>query len=122
MTIMIANRTGVEVGYLAATYPGLLGHLYSPGAAKQGPYEFLPYALDKGAFSAWEKRRPWNASEWRLLLYWAALSGQRPLWALVPDMVADQVLPSGRRLCRRPQDGFGRTAAKRPICANSSSM
>jgi hypothetical protein len=50
MTIMIANRTGVEVGYLAATYPGLLGHLYSPGAAKQGSYEFLPYALDKGAF------------------------------------------------------------------------
>ena len=25
---MVANRTGVEVGYLAASYPGLLGHLY----------------------------------------------------------------------------------------------
>jgi hypothetical protein len=89
MRVMVANRTGVEVGYLAASYPGLLGHLYSPGA-ERGPYEFLPYGLDNGAFSAWDKQRPWNESEWRLLLSWAALSGQQPLWAIVPDVVSDR--------------------------------
>jgi hypothetical protein len=87
--VMVANRTGVEVGYLAGKYPGLVGHLYSPGA-ERGPYPFLPYALDNGAFVAWEKRRPFDEAEWKRLLLWAAMSGQRPLWSIVPDVVADR--------------------------------
>ncbi len=87
--VMVANRTGVEVGYLAGRYPGLLGHLYSPGA-ERGPYPFLPYALDNGAYVAWENQVPWNEGEWRWMINWAALSGQPPLWAIVPDVVADR--------------------------------
>jgi hypothetical protein len=87
--VMVANRTGVEVGYLAGRYPGLVGHLYSPGH-ERGPYHFMPYALDNGAFVAWEKRTPWSEPEWRRLINWAALSGQRPLWSIVPDVVADR--------------------------------
>jgi hypothetical protein len=50
----------------------------------------LPYALDNGAFVAWEKRKPWDDGDWRRLLIWAAFSGQRPLWSIVPDVVADR--------------------------------
>lgn len=84
--VMVANRTGVEVGYLAGKYPGLVGHLYSPGA-ERGPYAFLPYALDNGAFAVFTNKGIWSANEWRHLLRWSAMSGQAPLWSLVPDVV-----------------------------------
>jgi len=87
--VMVANRTGIEVGHLAGKYPGLVGHLYSPGA-QRGPYSFMPYALDNGAFPAWMKKAEWDESAWRRLLLWAAMSGQQPLWVLVPDVVADR--------------------------------
>ena len=63
MMVMIANRSGVEVGYLAGRYPGVLGHLYSPGA-QRGPWPFLPYALDNGRYGAWAKIE-WLSTEWR---------------------------------------------------------
>ncbi len=87
--VMVANRTGVEVGYLAGKFPGFIGHLYSPGS-QRGPYGFLPYALDNGAYPAFEKRIEWDEAAWRRLLLWSAMSGQRPLWVLVPDVVADR--------------------------------
>lgn len=89
MIVMVANRTGVEVGYLAGRYTGSVGHLYSPGA-ERGPWLFLPYALDNGAYVAFEKRQPWDEAAWRRLLLWAAMAGQRPLWCIVPDVVADR--------------------------------
>ena len=90
MMVMVANRSGIEVGYMAGRFPGSVGHLYSPGA-ERGPYGFMPYALDNGAFAAWQKHADWDEASWRWTLNWAALSGQKPLWALVPDVVADRV-------------------------------
>lgn len=89
MMVMPANTTGLEVGYLAGRYPGSIGHLYSPGA-ERGPWDFLPYALDNGAFVAWQKRLPFDEVAWRRLLHWAARQGQRPLWVLLPDVVGDR--------------------------------
>lgn len=86
---MPANNTGIEVGYLAGRYPGRIGHLFSPGA-QRGPYSFIPYALDNERFSAWSSGKPWDEAKWVRMLDWAKLSGQRPLWALVPDVVADR--------------------------------
>src|SRR6185437_10052149 len=63
-----------------------IGHLFSPGA-QRGPYEFIPYALDNGRFS---QQETWREEGWRELLEWAKLSGQRPIWALVPDVVANR--------------------------------
>ena len=37
MLVMVANNTGVKVGYLAGKFEGKIGHLYSPGA-QTGPY------------------------------------------------------------------------------------
>lgn len=89
MMIMTANQTNAEFCYLAGRYPGSMGHLYSPGAAR-GPMPFFPYALDNGAYGAWEKNLPWDEAAWRGLLAWAAASGQSPLWSLVPDVVCDR--------------------------------
>lgn len=89
MMVMCANQTGMEVGYLAGRHPGALGHLYSPGS-ERGPYSYLPYALDNGAYVAWTKNLNFDYEAWIWLLVWARLSGQEPLWALVPDAVADR--------------------------------
>lgn len=86
MIVMPANSTGIRTGYMAGRYPGLMGHLLSPGA-QRGPFDFMPYALDNGAFGHDDD---WSESAWVELLNWAKLSGQRPLWALVPDVVGDK--------------------------------
>ena len=90
---MPANATGIRCGYVAAKYehaPARLGHLFSPGA-QTGPHVFMPYALDNGAFGNWKNQTPFDAEAWSELLGWAAASGQRPLWCLVPDVVGDRV-------------------------------
>ena len=89
MLIMVSNQTGIEIGYLAAKYPGRLGHLFSPGAAR-GPWHFMPYALDNGAWPAHKNGHDWDERDWRYLLLWSLTSGQPPLWALVPDSVGDR--------------------------------
>lgn len=90
MIVMPANNTGVEIGYLAGRYEGRLGHLYSPGS-QTGPYSYLPYALDNGAFPAFLSGKPWTPEPWRKLASWAKLTGQAPRWILVPDVVGDKV-------------------------------
>lgn len=86
---MVSNQTGIEIGLLAAQHPGRIGHLYSPGA-QRGPWPEIPYALDNGARVAYLRSTPWDEARWRALITWAALTGIRPLWALVPDVVADR--------------------------------
>ncbi|MCC6810533.1 MAG: hypothetical protein IT381_24095, partial [Deltaproteobacteria bacterium] len=90
MIVMVANQTGIEVGFMAARHPGRLGHLYSPGA-QRGPWRELPYALDNGAYGSFVNDEAWDEGAWRSLLRWSVLSGQRPLWAVVPDVVGDRV-------------------------------
>ena len=86
---MLANNTGIKVGQLVGRFPGALGHLYSPGA-QVGPYEFMPYALDNGAYVAYKNGTTWDEAGWVSLLGWAAKADVKPLWALVPDCVADR--------------------------------
>lgn len=118
MMVMVANQTNFEFGYLTGRYPGSIGHLYSPGAHR-GPHHFCPYALDNGAFVAHKRKQEWSEAEWKRLLLWSAMSGQRPLWAVVPDVVANreatierwrQYAPEVRRYGFRPafavQDGM----------------
>jgi len=88
--VMLANNTGIRTGYLAGRFPGKIGHLHSPrkNRTPPGPFGFMPYALDNGAFGAGED---WSESDWFGLLEWAKLSGQRPAWTLVPDVVGDRI-------------------------------
>lgn len=87
--VMPSNSSGTDIGILAERYKGRIGHLYSPGG-QRGPWPEIPYALDNGAYAAWEHGLEWSESEWRFLLNWAALSGIPPIWVLVPDVVADR--------------------------------
>lgn len=90
MLVMVSNATGIEVGLLAGKYPGRIGHLFSPGG-QRGPWIEIPYGLDNGAWPAYKNGRPWDESSWRNLIAWAGMSGVRPLWALVPDVVGDRL-------------------------------
>jgi hypothetical protein len=87
--IMVSNATGIEVGLLAGKYPGQVGHLYSP-KGQRGPWAEIPFGLDNGAYGAFLNNREWNEDEWRELLWWAAMCGIRPLWAVVPDVVQNR--------------------------------
>ena len=93
--VMPSNQTGIEVGLLAGKYPGRIGHLYGPGG-QCGPWHEIPYALDNGAWPAHKNARPWDEAAWRQLLVWSAMSGVRPLWALVPDVVGDRAATLAR--------------------------
>jgi hypothetical protein len=86
MVVMLANNTGIRVGYLAGKFPGLIGHLFSPGA-QRGPFPFCNYAFDNGVFA---KGGDWTPEPWIKMLEWGKLSGQSPLWNLVPDAVGDR--------------------------------
>lgn len=87
---MTSNNSGMKVGYLAGRFPGMVGHLYSPGG-QRGPYDFpgWEYALDNGAFKSYLDGSDWDWRAWIKLLEWAKSSGKPPLWALVPDVVAN---------------------------------
>lgn len=89
MIVMVSNQTGFEMGLLIGKYPGRIGHLYSPGG-QTGPWPEVPYALDNGAYAAWDNGEPWSEAAWRRLLRWASIKGPQPLWAVVPDVVADR--------------------------------
>lgn len=86
---MPANNSKSIVHYWAGRYPGALGHLYGPGAFR-GPYDWLPFALDNGAFGAFTSGAPWDAAAWLALLARVERTGETPLWALVPDVVGNR--------------------------------
>jgi hypothetical protein len=87
--VMVSNASGLDVGLLAAKYPGRIGHLYSPGG-QRGPWRELPYALDNGAWPAFKNAAAWDEAGWLSLLRWSVMSGIAPEWALVPDCVGDR--------------------------------
>jgi len=92
MLVMPGNWSKATIHYWAGKYPDALGHLYSPGS-QRGPYAHLPYALDNGRFSCWSKGVEWDEAAYLALLDWAHIGGReglKPLWALVPDVVADR--------------------------------
>lgn len=89
MIIMLADTVGIKTGYLAGRFPGKIGHLFSPRPKRNppGPYPFMDYSFDNGAFAAGDK---WSEEDWLKMMQWGKLSGQDPLWALVPDVVGSK--------------------------------
>lgn len=95
MIVMPANSSG-WFWHALARETGRLGHLYSPGA-QRGPWPWFPYALDNGAFSAWDEKTntfddaKWASVEhqWHRLIVWTQIAPLKPLWAIVPDVPGD---------------------------------
>lgn len=90
MIVMPANSSG-WFWHCLARETGRIGHLYSP-RAQRGPWPWMPYALDNGAFAAWDQDAnkwdpaQWSEQAWRELIVWASCQTQKPLWAIVPDV------------------------------------
>ncbi len=93
MIVMPANSTG-WFWHCLARETGRIGHLFSPGA-ERGPWPWMPYALDNGAFAAWDSKANkwdesrWSADAWRRMMFWAQSQKQAPRWAIVPDVPGD---------------------------------
>ena len=85
---MPSNNTGIVVGYLAGRYPNKIGHLFSPDGLR-ATYDWMPYALDNGKFACWSSGKQWDEEAYRQMLELVAARSQEPLWALVPDEVAN---------------------------------
>lgn len=87
MKVMLANNTGERVLGLAKRFPDRLAHLISPGGWREPR---LPYALDNGAFPAWQNRVEWDPGIFEALLNKANGCEAKPLWVVVPDAVGDK--------------------------------
>lgn len=100
MIVMPANATG-WFWHCLARETGRVGHLFSPGA-QRGPWSWFPYALDNGAFAAWDQNDNvwrddlWDVEAWRKMIRWAQSQAQQPRWAIVPDWIG-----SGERTIER---------------------
>jgi len=98
---MPSNNTGIIVGYLAGRFPGRIGHLFSPKGL-QRTHPWLPFALDNGKFACYQSNKEWDELEYRNMLgevSWLERLkptqarqnvGQKPMWALAPDEVANK--------------------------------
>lgn len=76
--------------YWAGRYPGSVGLLVSPNYWRKVPLDrWMPFALDNGAFTAWRDKTAWDVDGWRTMLRTIKLRHLTPLWAAVPDVVAD---------------------------------
>jgi hypothetical protein len=89
MMLMPSNNSSGIVHYLAAKHPGKIGWLFGPSNYKR-PRFYLPFALDNDAFAAWTNNTPWNYEAWNGMLERINSQPIKPLWALVPDVVADK--------------------------------
>ena len=87
MIVMPSNNSGIRVGWLAGKYPGRLGWLMGINGYRTPP-DFMPAALDNGAYPAWVKNEQWDECAWWAMLE-VATSEFRPIWAVVPDVVTD---------------------------------
>lgn len=89
MMIMPGQNSSGIVHYWAGKYPGSVGWLIGPRAFKH-PKPWMPFALDNDAFTAWRDKKPWDEAAWREMLAKIRMTGLEPLWAAVPDVVANR--------------------------------
>ena len=91
MRVMPGNHSSPLIHYWAGKYPEKLGWLFGPSAVdKTKIRDWLPFALDNDAFTAWVKNKPWDQSAWESMIAKIKMSGKTPLWAIVPDVVSDK--------------------------------
>lgn len=77
--------------YWSGKYPGSVGVLIGPSYGKKVPIDkWMPFVLDNDAFTCWRDKKPWEAEPWEKMLSYVAMRGHKPLWAAVPDVVADR--------------------------------
>lgn len=79
--------------YWSGKHPGSVGVLIGPSYEKKVPIDpWMPFVLDNDAFTAWRDNKHWSVDAWRAMLKRVRLVGVKPLWAAVPDVVANRDL------------------------------
>ena len=77
--------------YAAGAYDKKVGVLLGPSHWRKTPFkDWMPFVLDNDAFVAWDKGERWSVEAWREMIEQIRLMHKTPLWALVPDVVADR--------------------------------
>lgn len=77
--------------YWAGRHPGSVGVLISPSYMKKVPIDFyMPFGLDNDAYTCFKKNKPWDVEAWRNMISYIRLFQIKPLWAIVPDVVANR--------------------------------
>jgi hypothetical protein len=66
-----------------------LGWMIGPTHYKT-PRADIPFALDNDAYIAWKNGKRFDADAWLRMIEKVNAQGLRPMWALVPDVVADR--------------------------------
>lgn len=91
MILMVGDQNSSVIHYWAGKYPNSIGRLLGPKAfhlTKIKPW--LPWGLDNDAFQSWNNNVPWNESLWEKVIVRVSKLHHKPLWVLVPDVVADR--------------------------------
>jgi hypothetical protein len=89
--MLIAGQSNRIWHWFAGKYPGSVGVLIGPSYGKKVPIDsWMPFVLDNDAFTCWRDKKPWNVCAWRRMLEWVRMTRHTPLWAAVPDVVADR--------------------------------
>lgn len=89
--MLLCGQTNAIWSFWAGRYPNSVGFLISPSYYKRvHPKKFMPFVLDNGAFEAWTKKKDWDVNTWREMIDFVRMTGMRPLWAAVPDVVANR--------------------------------
>jgi len=77
--------------YWSGKFPGSVGVLIGPSYGKKVPIDpWMPFVLDNDAFTCWRDKKPWDVEAWRAMLSMVGMKVQTPLWAAVPDVVANR--------------------------------
>lgn len=74
---------------LCREYPSNLGYIIGP-SYYQKPKSGIPFVLDNDAFKCWKENTDFNELAWFKMLKRIELSGQSPLWIVVPDAVCNR--------------------------------
>ena len=102
MMVMPSNHTSMQLGYIVGTWPGRIGWMLSPGGWRT-PADWMPYALDNGAFPAWTKGHKFDEQAFYNHCQRIVGMTHKPLWIAVPDVVAnrEETIKSWWRHCSR---------------------
>lgn len=89
--MLIMGQSNRVWHFWAGRYPGSVGVLIGPSYGKKVPIDpWMPFCLDNDAFTAWRDKKSWNEEAWKDMLSWVRMTRHKPLWAAVPDVVANR--------------------------------
>jgi hypothetical protein len=71
---------------LHQSYPDLIGVLFSPERTRF--YDGIPFAIDNGAYGAWQRKEQWDESLFRSVV--EKFAGRLPLFVVCPDVIGEK--------------------------------